>query len=288
MNTHDDDMNTEDRDNSDNIRIAALYRAAARDVPAPELDALLRTAAARAARPRGLRSWRPALATAAVMLLIAGMLHESPPPAKPPQSAAREDRLPQGLVSPAAAPASAPAPQAPIPVAAAAAPSLLAERQQAFPAQGMAEPGSPPALKDQGQAMDRSRVEAERDKNPVADAAPVGAALAGAVEGKLQQEKGEKAAPAPGGLARLFGGPVSDYTSADKFDVRRLPEYGTPEKWLDAIRELRRRGQEVEARKSLAAFRKRYPDYALPAPLKDLEPPLQPAPQAVPAPPPAP
>ncbi len=42
-----------------------------------------------------------------------------------------------------------------------------------------------------------------------------------------------------------------------------------PEKWLERIEELRKQGKLDDAKASLAAFRRRYPDYLLPAALKD-------------------
>ena len=42
-----------------------------------------------------------------------------------------------------------------------------------------------------------------------------------------------------------------------------------PEKWLERIEELRKQGRPEEAKSSLTEFRKRYPDYPLPASLKD-------------------
>ena len=44
-----------------------------------------------------------------------------------------------------------------------------------------------------------------------------------------------------------------------------------PDQWLERIEELRRQGKLEEAKTSLAEFRKRYPDYELPASLKDWE-----------------
>lgn len=336
MNSHNDDMNAEDRDAFH--KISDIYRMAAQEEPAPGLDAQLRAAAARTTRPtRGsLRSWRPALATAAVMLLIAGMLHETPP-ASPPQPAARTDQAPRALVSPAVvapfpvaqapspavgprprifsqdrgqqeseadritqrmeeapmrqkralevvpaeAPAAASASQAPAP--AAAPPPLLVEGQQT-PARDQAESAPAPMLKDQAQRMDRPQAEA-LDKNPAADGVSAVASPAGTVQGALRQEKMEKAMPDQRGLARVSGGlPQDNYDISNKVSQ---PEYGTTEKWLDHIRELRRQGREAEARKSLAGFRKHYPGYVLPAALQDMERPLPSALQNVPAPPPA-
>jgi hypothetical protein len=42
-----------------------------------------------------------------------------------------------------------------------------------------------------------------------------------------------------------------------------------PEKWLEQIEELRKQGKLGEAKTSLAEFKQRYPDYPLPASLKD-------------------
>ncbi len=43
-----------------------------------------------------------------------------------------------------------------------------------------------------------------------------------------------------------------------------------PQDWLARIRQLKQQGKLDEARKELAAFRKHYPDYAVPADLKGL------------------
>ena len=42
-----------------------------------------------------------------------------------------------------------------------------------------------------------------------------------------------------------------------------------PEKWLERIADLRKQGRIEEAKASFTAFRKRYPEYPLPAMLKD-------------------
>jgi hypothetical protein len=48
------------------------------------------------------------------------------------------------------------------------------------------------------------------------------------------------------------------------------PVFVAPERWLDHIRELKRQGRVVEARRSLEEFRLRYPDTKLPPDLADL------------------
>jgi thymidylate kinase len=42
-----------------------------------------------------------------------------------------------------------------------------------------------------------------------------------------------------------------------------------PEKWLARIEDLRKQGRIEEAKAGFTAFRKRYPEYPLPASLKD-------------------
>jgi hypothetical protein len=48
-----------------------------------------------------------------------------------------------------------------------------------------------------------------------------------------------------------------------------LLDAATPEAWLQQIRELRAAGRKAEAAQSLARFRTRYPDFVLPADLRD-------------------
>lgn len=55
----------------------------------------------------------------------------------------------------------------------------------------------------------------------------------------------------------------------DPLAAARDAQPETPVKWLERIEELRKQGKLEEAAKSLAEFRKRYPDYPLPPHLKD-------------------
>ena len=61
-----------------------------------------------------------------------------------------------------------------------------------------------------------------------------------------------------------------DYRAAEKtsgadMEAATAPDdAATPENWLKHIRELRAAGREAEAARSLAHFRLRYPDHAVP------------------------
>jgi hypothetical protein len=79
----------------------------------------------------------------------------------------------------------------------------------------------------------------------------------------LRESELPEDAPQPAGRARLklqtrpappAHAPVEDDASGALL----------PERWIEEIRELRRRGRATEAEASLKAFRERYPDYALP------------------------
>lgn len=48
-------------------------------------------------------------------------------------------------------------------------------------------------------------------------------------------------------------------------------DHGSPERWLEHVLELRRQGRDQEARESLDAFRKRYPEHPIPEALREVE-----------------
>jgi hypothetical protein len=60
--------------------------------------------------------------------------------------------------------------------------------------------------------------------------------------------------------AVLQSAPATPAPAAAKLSEAAL----TPEDWLKRIAELRKQGREREAQESLAAFKKRYPDYKIP------------------------
>jgi len=87
--------------------------------------------------------------------------------------------------------------------------------------------------------------------------------------------KAPAASPPPKPLAAQQAPSKSDQTFAERRSsapASRAPvwtgwERQPPEKWIERIEELRRAGQETEAREMLEEFRKRFPGYPLPATL---------------------
>ena len=75
-------------------------------------------------------------------------------------------------------------------------------------------------------------------------------------------------APMADAPARQNVGQPSVRSSAPASKLERAVDL-TPGKWLERIEELRRAGRLDEAKAELAEFRKRYPDYRLPEPLRD-------------------
>lgn len=118
------------------------------------------------------------------------------------------------------------------------APPVVAERPVRLYEQ--VEPGNGAALKKE------RRQRSSADGN-AADYSTQPAATAGTIV----------AAPETAGLA-------SEPQAETKADLANLP----PKEWLARIRQLKKQGKTDEAKKELAAFRKRYPDYSVP---KDME-----------------
>jgi hypothetical protein len=247
-------------------RLAALYRAAARDEPQPALDAAIRAAARRevGARPRPAgspfsRSWRVPLSIAAVVLLSVSLVtlirEEAPPEISQPPRADAPLPLPEAATYPRKESVAADRTGAGEP------PTPLAKR-----ASPKAFPGAP--------VMRDNKVIAPADKPRQSAKAEVRRDVAGAAaeaKARLRSEAASadsavressrarvQAAPAPAlQSAPLVAGAIRSYVN--------LP----PEKWLEQIEELRKQGRLEEAKTSLAHFKQRYPDYPLPASLKD-------------------
>ncbi|TCJ18172.1 hypothetical protein EZJ19_02750 [Parasulfuritortus cantonensis] len=237
-------------------RLSRLYREAATETPPAAVDAAI-LAAARQPRPgtarRPATRWSrwlvPASLTATLVIGVSvGLLVEREHPdalhgdAAVPLAAAPA-RAPELAAEPAQ-PAAAPAKRtvAGKAVAARARAAGAAVRQDAAPmAEAVPEP--PPA---------------EAPPPPVERFA---AEPAGAADGAVAARKKSLAAEAPAGApARPSLAPAAAATApADAAEG--------PEAWLDAIRRLKLAGRDREAGDELAAFRRAYPDYALPADL---------------------
>jgi outer membrane biosynthesis protein TonB len=274
---------------------ALLPRPHGRAEPGADLDARI-LAAAQAAlqaqppvrRPR--RSWIGPTALAASLVLAVGMAWQLRPPPALPAPAAAEDAAsadvvsmraiespppspmtqvkpmavppPQAIVSappaqdapdgfsaptvaPAAAPPPAPAPQAP-PAAA-----VAAEADEAI---GLTQ--APEPARAQAPAMAKATAsEAMRERT----------AASGTIAAE-NREEAQRAADAATLDTVMVADPEEDIppATADSPEVR--------DAWLRRIGELLEQGRTVEAKASLAEFRRRYPDAALPPELRKLEP----------------
>lgn len=129
---------------------------------------------------------------------------------------------------------------------------MLAEQRTANSPPASAEPERPAPAAMRADSAER-RIAAEAPARP-APAAPA----ANAVVGTLQAKTAAAGATA-----------VQDSLAKQDADsVEALSQLPSAQ-WLARIEELRRQGRLDAARAGLAAFRKRYPDYALPATLRD-------------------
>jgi len=243
-------------------RLFDLYRKLPAAEPDARLDAAVHALAQRAAvqprtHARARTRWLPVSAAAAVVLIAAGIALRIAPqmqqrPAALPQSPA-VDGAPTATMQAAPATSSQPesAPAANSPAAAAtpapppAAPAPELHRldaapkpaPRAFPAPAMRKAAPASAAAEAKQETPVPPVAAESKSARQADAQPAAAAPARALAAPAAQD-----------------GNVSLY----------------PEHWLANIRQMLRDGRRDEAVRSLAEFRKRYPDYNLPDDLRDL------------------
>jgi hypothetical protein len=238
-------------------RLDEAYRQTPGDEPPPELDERIRAAARRAvgARPQPLdrRSWTARwrvplslAASVAVVVTLALMVHEE------------EQRVFQRESAPAP---SAPAPMADRPAARAdgaakpAEPAPARRPEPVVPGRVAPAPAAPPP---QLQKLEQRQ---QRIEEPATGVAPPPAAA--------------PAAPpvaAPGGIApslsreRAAGErPERELRSAPAAARSAPPR--SPEEWLAEIRRLKAQGRDADAAAELAEFRRRHPDYALPADL---------------------
>lgn len=287
-------------------RLAALYRAAARDEPSPELDAAIHAAARRevGARPRPVspffsRSWRVPLSLAAVVLLsvslVALIREEAPSEISQPPRADAPPPLPEAAAYPRKENVTADRTGAGEP------PTPLAKRAspEAFPGAPAERDTKVTALADKPGQSAQAEVRRDVAAAPaVARQQPEAAKSARSVEA-VASAPAPLAAPAeaPGPVAGVAAEakvqPRSEAASADSAVRESLRARGQaatapapqlapqiagviqahanlpPEKWLEQIEALRKQGRLEEAKTSLAHFRQRYPDYPLPAGLKD-------------------
>lgn len=289
-----------------NVReLQALYREAAADEPGPLLDrsileaarAELRTTGATQARRQApwWKGWLPA--TSAIAAVVIGLsvtwrvMDEQERHLREEMRAAQAEGERAGKAAPAQGPAeapsvlSAPAPaaekrtradsavvrEAPVGVAEPEArPALAAPVIPAAPA-AMAPVPADEAVK-KGQRAEMNELRDRRDASAAVEAAPgparqMGKLEAGSVAAGSSREKEADsfARPSAGPVPGSVPGSVAKTVAAPAADA------ATPEAWLKQIRELRAAGRVAEAAQSLARFRQRYPDFALPDDLLNLK-----------------
>jgi hypothetical protein len=244
------------------------YRELPREEPPVEVDERIRAAARRAvgARPQSLAArrrswvsrWSVPVSLAASVVIVATLT-----------LMIQDEHRPMDDVAPARAPApSAVEPAAPPPApeaarrkdAASAArpkpapPVQVPEVRRAAPAADAAPPAAAP---ESQQSFETRRRVQEAPQAP----APLQAAPAAAPP-----------PPGPGGLSDSLSreratGERPDRAQRSAPAAARAEQSRAPEDWLEEIRRLKAQGRDADAAAELAEFRRRYPDYALPADL---------------------
>jgi hypothetical protein len=121
-------------------------------------------------------------------------------------------------------------------------------------------PAAPPPAAAREQAKPAAGVKASSE---------IGAADAAAesrARSDIAAKPGSRAleAPAPAAAGGIAQAPLRSEVAAKLAKENEL----TPQAWLERIAELRKQNRQREADESLAEFRKRYPDYKIPAPLR--------------------
>jgi len=245
-------------------KLAALYRTAAREEPPPALDDAIRAAARRAvaSRPQRasssfIRSWRVPLSIAAVMVLSVSLV-----------TVMREE-APEMVLSPGGLPGEADhkraGPAADTGQSATAVPKTLLPHAQQSDSVGLRPP-----------AQTGSSGIGLRDNRVAPDPAAESRKDMAAAEGKVQSKSEPVSADAAlreTSRARVKAAPAvqpsASPPAASMAGATQPRADLAPEKWLERIEDLRRQGKFDEARTSLAEFRKRFPDYELPASFKE-------------------
>jgi hypothetical protein len=278
----------------------ALYREAAHAEPDAMLDrkildaatAELRGAGATKARrpPPWWKGWLPAasaLALALVGVSVTWRVMDQQEIDLRQEMKAAEAVRERAVAAPASvAPAQGAAETAPVPRA----PAPLAEQKrraepaalkdapprvpEPAPAPAVPAPAAPmsPGIADE--ALKKSVRSEKEDLRERRDAgASVGAAAGAAASPARQAGKLEAGRPGAASSSEAAADSLAAPTanSAAKSAAAPAADSPSPEAWLKQIRELRAAGRSAEAVQSLARFRARYPDYAVPGDLLNLK-----------------
>lgn len=237
--------------------VSRAYRLAAREEPSPELDAAIHAAAERAARARpryhagrSLGRWGVPIAVAATIVIGVSIAFLA------------ADRPDAPL-----------APDAPVPQGRESKPSVLAPSSEAIPADPIGQPARPRAETSGGQAPVAAAAREARPSRERTTRDQLVPRRDQAVTPGASQES--EARPEPPAAAAIEAPRSSPVPEAARVLRKTAPVADTaageeaepvsPEVWLQRIRELRNRGELAQADASLRAFRRRYPDYPLPA-----------------------
>jgi hypothetical protein len=197
----------------------------------------------------------------------------APPPPAPVAPTVKAQETPASAAPPAPAKRAAPAADAaavasrPEPVAVPFPASPPAERQA--PAAGGASASADRARENAALAKELEQRQAELERR-VAEEARTPAAQ------RLQSAPAPAAVPAPAPAPMAKPDPSRERALADRpagrlereaVSGRAEQKVRTPEEWLEDIRRLKTQGRTEDVAKELAEFRKRFPDYKLPADL---------------------
>jgi hypothetical protein len=247
--------------------VSRAYRLAAREEPSPALDDALHAAALRAAgsRPRLLtrvlpQRWGVPIAVAATIVVgvsVAFLAADRPEPALAPLA---EAPVPQRPESRQATPGTPPA------SAEITAGERARELSRPAPGVGVEEAPVTAAARDVRPSRERTtrdQVVAKREQSALPSASSASPAPPGApadASADQIQKRVPTTAALPDAARGLHKAPPGTDPQGDH-DAELL----SPEAWLQRIRELRSKGEMAQADESLRAFRRRYPDYPMPA-----------------------
>jgi hypothetical protein len=228
--------------------ISRAYRMAAREEPSPEMDEAIHAAALRAAgsRPRlrarpPLRRWGLPIAIAATIVVGVSVAFLVSDPRDTMISPMAEAPTTQLREAPQAAPPA----------------SEDLARKEGAAREPMSAGGTAREARPTRERTTRDEIAARRE--PQAESAASTAVAPGEAA-----DSPRAAAPAE---APIEGQGVRKAAPSARVQTDQEGEAPSPEVWLQRIREMRSKGEIAQGEESLRAFRRRYPDYPLPADL---------------------
>lgn len=253
--------------------VSRVYRMAAREEPTPELDAAIQSAATRAVGSRRRaprrtsgRWWGVPIAVAATVVIGVSIAYLASEQSEPPLAPVTDVALTR-----APEPKEAPSPAQPSDGDAATSAQHAREKTHAPEARGDWPPVA--ATRDTRPGRERTPrdLSAQRREAPAAPSVAPAPPNPDATGGTA----GNGFSPAPANIPKADGAPEPERSvqkRAPAAPTVEALESLSPEMWLQRIREFKAKGDLAQADASLRAFRRRYPDYPVPA---DLLPPAE-------------